>query len=93
VGPRTVLNAVVKRKFISPHRESNPRTPILKKKCTDILKAAQLRFIRHLLCITGIYVDVCIYVNQKRGRGIKVFQIISETEKCRMKRNGKESRN
>jgi hypothetical protein len=28
VGPRTVLDAVVKRKFPSPRRESNPRTPI-----------------------------------------------------------------
>jgi hypothetical protein len=29
VGPRAVLNAVVKRKIPSPHRESNPRTPII----------------------------------------------------------------
>jgi hypothetical protein len=29
VGTRTVLNAVVKRKFPSPCRESNPRTPIV----------------------------------------------------------------
>jgi hypothetical protein len=29
VGPRTVLNAVVKRKIPSPRRESNPRTPIV----------------------------------------------------------------
>jgi hypothetical protein len=28
VGPRAVLDAVVKRKFPSPRRESNPRTPI-----------------------------------------------------------------
>jgi hypothetical protein len=28
VGPRTVLDAVVKRKILSPHRESNPTTPI-----------------------------------------------------------------
>jgi hypothetical protein len=27
VGPRAVLNAVVKRKIPSPRRESNPRTP------------------------------------------------------------------
>jgi hypothetical protein len=30
VGPRTVLDTVVKRKIPSPHRESNPRTPIVK---------------------------------------------------------------
>jgi hypothetical protein len=29
VGPRAVLDAVVKRKIPSPHRESNPRTPIV----------------------------------------------------------------
>jgi hypothetical protein len=30
VGPRAVLDAVVKRKSPSPRRESNPRTPIIK---------------------------------------------------------------
>jgi hypothetical protein len=29
VGTRAVLDAVVKRKIPSPHRESNPRTPII----------------------------------------------------------------
>jgi hypothetical protein len=29
VGPRAVLDAVVKRKIPIPHRESNPRTPII----------------------------------------------------------------
>jgi hypothetical protein len=29
VGPRAVLDAVVKRKISSPHRESNPRTRIV----------------------------------------------------------------
>jgi hypothetical protein len=29
VGPRAVLDAVVKRKIPSPRRESNPRTPIV----------------------------------------------------------------
>jgi hypothetical protein len=29
VGPRTVLDAVVKRKILSHRRESNPRTPIV----------------------------------------------------------------
>jgi hypothetical protein len=28
-GPRTVLDAVVKRKILSPRWESNPRTPII----------------------------------------------------------------
>jgi hypothetical protein len=30
VGPRAVLDAVVKRKILSPRRESNPRTPIVR---------------------------------------------------------------
>jgi hypothetical protein len=29
VGPRAVLDTVVKRKIVSPRRESNPRTPIV----------------------------------------------------------------
>jgi hypothetical protein len=29
VDPRAVLDAVVKRKMLSPRRESNPRTPIV----------------------------------------------------------------
>jgi hypothetical protein len=29
VGPRAVLDAVVKREISSPRRESNPRTPIV----------------------------------------------------------------
>jgi hypothetical protein len=29
MGPRTVLDAVVKRKIPSPRRESNPRIPIV----------------------------------------------------------------
>jgi hypothetical protein len=29
VSPRAVLNSVVKRKIPSPHRESNPRTPVV----------------------------------------------------------------
>jgi hypothetical protein len=29
VGPRAIVDAVVKRKIPSPRRESNPRTPIV----------------------------------------------------------------
>jgi hypothetical protein len=38
VGPRAVLDAVVKRKIPNPRRESNPRTPIVQsvaQRCTD----------------------------------------------------------
>jgi hypothetical protein len=31
VGPRAVLDAVVKRKILIPRREQNPRTPIVQK--------------------------------------------------------------
>jgi hypothetical protein len=37
VGPRAVLDAEEKRKIPSPHRESNPRTPIVQpvaQRCT-----------------------------------------------------------
>jgi hypothetical protein len=36
VGPRTVLDAVVKRKILSSRRESNPRTPIVQP-CSPVL--------------------------------------------------------
>jgi hypothetical protein len=38
VGPRAVVDALVKRNIPSPHRESNPRTPIVQpvaQRCTD----------------------------------------------------------
>jgi hypothetical protein len=37
VGPRAVLEAVVKRKIPSPRRKSNPRTPIVPPEASDIL--------------------------------------------------------
>jgi len=37
VGPRTVLDAVVKRKIPSPRRESNPR----------LIKSRRMRWARH----------------------------------------------
>jgi hypothetical protein len=40
VGPRAVLNAVVKRKIPSPRRESNPRTPLVQ-------PVAQIKMIGH----------------------------------------------
>jgi hypothetical protein len=42
VGPRAVLDAVVKRKIPSPRRESNPRTPIVQPvaQCYTVLKLA-----------------------------------------------------
>jgi hypothetical protein len=45
VGPRAVLNAVVKRKIPSPCRESNPRTPTVQpvpQRYTDFIHMLQL---------------------------------------------------
>jgi hypothetical protein len=36
VGPRAVLDAVVKRKIPSPRRESNPRTPIVLNRINNV---------------------------------------------------------
>jgi hypothetical protein len=38
VGPRTVLDTVVKRKIPSPRRESNPRIPIVQPIVEDNIK-------------------------------------------------------
>jgi hypothetical protein len=46
VGPRAVLDAVVKRKITSPRRESNPRTPIVQpiaQRYTDWAITAQIQ--------------------------------------------------
>jgi hypothetical protein len=46
VGPRTVLDAVLKRKIPSPRRESNPRTPIVQpvaQRYTDWATTALMR--------------------------------------------------
>jgi hypothetical protein len=48
VGPRAVLDAVVKRKIPSPRRESNPRTPIIQplaQRYTDWVITALLVYI------------------------------------------------
>jgi hypothetical protein len=63
VGSETVLDAVVKRKIPSPHRESNSRTPIFQpvaQRYTTELSWLLLRFVsgrRH--CLTSIVDDAC----------------------------------
>jgi hypothetical protein len=42
VGPRSVLDAVVKRKIPDPRRESNPRTPIVQFTICTILVVIRL---------------------------------------------------
>jgi hypothetical protein len=38
VGPRAVLDAVVKRRIPSPRRESNPSTPIVQPVCSALYR-------------------------------------------------------
>jgi len=56
-GPRAVLDAVDQRKIPSPHRKSNPRTPIVQpvalRQCTGWMKAKP-----HVL-LTSVSVEVC----------------------------------
>jgi hypothetical protein len=47
VGPRAVLDVVVKRKIPSPHRESNPRTPIVQPIAQRYTELSRLGDIRH----------------------------------------------
>jgi hypothetical protein len=44
MGPRAVLDAVVKRKIPSPRRESDPRTPIVQlvAQCYTVIKTTEL---------------------------------------------------
>jgi len=37
VGPRAILDAIVKRKIPSPHQELSPRTPLVKGEVDDTL--------------------------------------------------------
>jgi hypothetical protein len=51
VGPRDVLDAVVKRKILSPRRESNPRTMIVQpvaQRYTDWANAALTVILKHM---------------------------------------------
>jgi hypothetical protein len=52
VGSRAVLDAVVKRKILSPRRESNPRTPIV--------QPVDKRYIDWAL--TALSLFVCLFV-------------------------------
>jgi hypothetical protein len=55
VDPRAVLDAVVKRKIPSPHRESNPRTPIVQpvaQRYTDCNMATLISTVQQIM--TGL---------------------------------------
>jgi hypothetical protein len=61
VGPRAVLDAVVKRKIPSPRRESNPRTPIVQpvaQRYTDWVTTApsnEVKYIFQAIAIVLLY--------------------------------------
>jgi hypothetical protein len=70
VGPRAVLDAVVKRKNISPRRESNPRTPIVQplvQRYTD-------------WAITGLVLKLMVIILNTYKMHIKFVQ--NKTKKC-----------
>jgi hypothetical protein len=46
VGPRAVLDAVVKRKIPSPHRKSNPRTLMILQSETSSLEWWDVRLVQ-----------------------------------------------
>jgi hypothetical protein len=60
VGPRAVLDALVKRKITSPRRESNPRTPIIQPDATRVHTHEGGTF--HEITIT---VNIILYYQQK----------------------------
>jgi hypothetical protein len=63
VGPRAVLEAVVKRKIPSSHWESNPRTPIVQpiaQRYTDLAIMALL--LEKLCCLVGQEIP-CLLLN------------------------------
>jgi lipopolysaccharide/colanic/teichoic acid biosynthesis glycosyltransferase len=63
VGPRAVLDAMVKRKIPSPRRESNPRTPIVQpvaQRYTDCAITTILLLLLLLLLIIIIIIIIII---------------------------------
>jgi hypothetical protein len=65
VGPRAVLDAVVKRKIPSPRRESNPRTPIVQPvaQCYTDLAITAL-----LTCIILLNINFCLITSTIQSR-------------------------
>jgi hypothetical protein len=51
VGPRAVLDAVVRRKIPSPHQESNPRTPQPSTILTELSWLLNFNITHYKLCI------------------------------------------
>jgi hypothetical protein len=55
VGPRAVLDTVVKRKISSPRRESSPRTPIVQPVAQHYTDSAIAAFIIIIIIIIIIF--------------------------------------
>jgi hypothetical protein len=62
LGPRAILDAVVKRKIPSPRRESNPRTPLLQP-----IEAINERNVKHFE-VNERQISVVVWVHRKNRR-------------------------
>jgi hypothetical protein len=61
VGPRAVLDAVVKRKIPIPRRESNPRTPIVQ----PVAMRCTTELIQLVILINFVYAIVNSYLKDR----------------------------
>jgi hypothetical protein len=79
VGPKAVLDAMVKRKIPSPRRESNPRTPMVQ-------PVAQRYTDRAITALTSSFLDTNILLSTcSRTPSIYVLPLISHPHKSRSK--------
>jgi hypothetical protein len=60
VGPRAVLDAVVKRKIPNPRRESNPRIPIVQPVAQCYTDRAITAII--IIIIIIIIINLCVFI-------------------------------
>jgi hypothetical protein len=84
VGPRAVLDAVVKRKIASPRRESNPRTPIVQPVLSLIITIClpQFRPQRREMMMCGrlIVRGMALLADEAKGnRRGESFEVVSQT--------------
>jgi hypothetical protein len=84
VGPRAVLEAVVKRKIPSPHRKSNPRTPIVQPvavmlniNCKILIKLQASERLERIF-------SLIVYIYQEFLSKIDSFSYKSEPDLCEL---------
>jgi len=78
VGPIAVLDAVVKRKIPSLHRESNPRNPIVQPEKMLILPYLDARF----EVFTAVKIHIDVFWSQPRGPQWLSYLVISVCSIC-----------